>query len=70
MLEQVGTLFFAKGIIGVICFILLYALKDIFNRLMDSQDKRVDEAVENRTAIERNTAAISALADVIKERRS
>lgn len=58
-----------QGVLGIVCVILLIALKDIFTRLMDSQDKRIAEAVENRTAIERNTAAMNALTDVIKERR-
>ncbi len=70
LLDEAGQQLFGQGILGVMVVILLVALRDIFKRLMDSHDKRINEAVENRTAIDHNTAAMTALTDIIKERRS
>jgi hypothetical protein len=58
----------SQGIIGVVCLLLLYALKRIFDLYVASQEKRIGEAVDNRAAIERNTAAMTALTDVVKDR--
>jgi len=59
---------FGQGVLGAVLIIVLLALRDVFKRLMDSQEKRVAESVENRAAIERNTNALISLKEVIKER--
>lgn len=68
-MDELTKQILTQGVLGVICVILLVALRELFKRLMDSQEKRIAEAVENRTAVERNTSALTALTDVIKERR-
>jgi hypothetical protein len=68
MMDQAFKEVFGQGILGVVLVIVLFALKDVFKRLMDSQEKRVAESVSNQAAIERNTAALISLKEVIKER--
>lgn len=57
-----------QGVLGVVCVILLLALRELFKRLMDSQEKRIAEAVENRAAVERNTSALNVITEVVKAR--
>lgn len=59
---------FGQGILGAVLIIVLFALKDVFKRFCESQEKRVAESVSNQAAIERNTAALISLKEVIKER--
>lgn len=68
-MDEAAKALLGQGVLGVLCVLLLLGLRDIFNRLMDSENKRITEAVDNRMAIERNTVAMIALTEVIKERR-
>lgn len=68
-MDEAAKQLLGQGVLGILCFLLLFELRDLFNKLMESQNKRINEAVDNRTAIERNTVALTALAEVIKERR-
>ena len=68
-MEQVVDQLLGQGMLGALCVILLFALRELFKQLMTSQEHRISEAVENRTAVERNTSALTALTEVIKERR-
>ena len=58
-----------QGVLGVVCIILLVALRTIFMRLMESQEKRIAEGREGVAAVERNTSALTALTEVIKASR-
>lgn len=57
-----------QGVIGLICVILLVALRTLFKLYCEAQEKRIAEAVENRGAIERNTSVVTALTELVKER--
>lgn len=56
------------GLPGIVILALAFACYKLFTLLQASQEKRINEAVDNRTAIERNTAAMTALTEVIKAR--
>lgn len=58
------------GLPGIVIIGLFLALREKDKQLTDSQEKRIAEGRESVAATERNTAALTALTDVIKERRA
>lgn len=57
-----------QGILGVVCVILLFALRTIFNLYVKSQEARIDAAAQQSAVIERNTASMNALVEVVKSK--
>lgn len=58
------------GLPGLVIGVLGLALRHVFKLYTEAQEKRINEAADNRTAIERNTAAFTALSEWIKDKRS
>ena len=58
------------GLPGLVIGALCYGLNKVFGLYIAAQEKRISEAAETRTAIERNTAAFTALSEWIKDKRS
>jgi hypothetical protein len=68
-MDQATTQLLQMGLPGIVIVALALACYKLFNALQASQEKRIAEAVENRTAIERNTSAITALTEVVRATR-
>lgn len=58
------------GLPGLVIGVLALALRHVFKLYTECQEKRIGEGLENRTAVERNTSALTALTEVIKDRRA
>lgn len=56
------------GLPGLVIGALCLAVRDLYKRLLDTQEKRINEAADNRAALERNTSALGALTEWVKER--
>lgn len=54
------------GLPGLVIGGLLYALRYVFKAYQESQEARIQEGNDNRTAIERNTASSTALIEYLK----
>ena len=65
-MDAISQQLLGQGVLGVVCVLLLVALRMVFKLYVDSQEKRISETSENRTAIERNTSAFAALTEIIK----
>ena len=67
-LTPAATSLLQMGLPGIVIVALSAALVKLYNALQLSQEKRIAEAVDNRTAVERNTSALTALTEVIQRK--
>jgi len=73
--EQILTALLEKGwpgIVVAVCFYVVYKMwgivEDKQKRIDELQEKRMAEALENIKVVERNTATVAGLIDIIKAR--
>jgi hypothetical protein len=67
--SSITTLLTQMGLPGMAITGLFLALRYVHKLYTDVQEKRIAEGLDNRTAIERNTTAMTALVEVVKERK-
>ncbi len=67
-MENMIPLLTATGLPGIVIVCLAFACRTLFNKLQEVQEKRIVEGLQSTAAVERNTAALGALTEVVKDR--
>lgn len=63
--QKILDIFLSYGLSGAVSVLLLYALRNMFNRYCDVQEKRIAEANAQTTALNANTIALNRISDAI-----
>jgi hypothetical protein len=66
--QAAGKLIELYGLPGIVIAVLLYAVRALFVKYTTAIEARADDGARIAVAMERNTSAIEALKELIKER--